>query len=235
MDEVIRERAAALLRRKRLVRRIAWGIVAAGSALAFAAALIGGAATRNSDQEGIAAALTLRNIAAGIMLMGLVTILVAQRLESIQPWYSWRIEGRSQSPVSNQGQTIAYLIGATIVLLLIWTGVGSALPAEVRGCLVVMGVVAVPALIGLLAMQLRGTPRLFLLGMLMVAIGNLIVTLLAVAALASSLDSVGALRELGRVMFPIVTAVGTLALIIGLFFAVIGAAVNYGKEAKSPR
>jgi hypothetical protein len=210
MDEGAREHADALPRRKRLVRRIAWGIVAAGSALAFAAALFGGAATRSSDQDGIAAALTLRNIAAGIMLMGLVTILVAQRLDSIQQWYSWRIEGRSQSTVSNQGQTIAYVIGATIVLLLTWTVVGSALPAEVRGCLVVMGVLAVPALLGLLVMQLRGTPRLFLIGMLLVAIGNLILTLLAVTALVSSLDSAGALRELGRVMFPMVTVVWTL-------------------------
>ena len=235
MDEGSCEHADALRRRKRLVQRIAWGIVTAGSALAFTAALIGGAATRNSDQAGIAAALVLRNIAAGIMLTGLVTILVAQRLESIQRWYQWRIEGRSQSTVSNQGQTIAYVIGATIVLLLTWTVVGSALPAQVRGCLVVMGVLAVPALIGLLVMQLRGTPRLFLIGMLLVAIGNLIVTLLAVTALLSSLDSAGALRELGRVMFLIVTAVWTLGLIMGLFFAVIGAALTSGNEAKSSR
>jgi hypothetical protein len=84
-------------------------------------------------------------------------------------------------------------------------------------------------------MQLRGTSRLFLIGMLLVAIGNLVVTLLAVTALASTLDSAEALREVGRVMFPIVTAVWTLGLIMGLFFAVIGAALAFGKEAKSSR
>jgi hypothetical protein len=36
-------------------------------------------------------------------------------------------------------------------------------------------------------------------------------------------------------MFPIVTVVWTLGLIMGLFFAVIGAALTSGNEAKSPR
>jgi hypothetical protein len=36
-------------------------------------------------------------------------------------------------------------------------------------------------------------------------------------------------------MFPIVTVVWTLGLIIGLFFAVIGAALTFAKEAKSSK
>jgi hypothetical protein len=235
MDEVSHEHTDALQRRKRLVQRIAWGIVAFGSTLAFTAALVGGAATRNSDQAGIDAALTLRTIAAGIMLMGLVTVLVAQRLESIQRWYQWRIEGRSESPLSTQGQTVANVIGGTIVLLLVWTGLGIAMPAAARGCLVVMGALAVPALTGLLVGQFRGTVRLFAIGMLLVAIGNLIVTLLAMTALVNTLDSVGALQELGRVMFPVVTVVWTLALILGLFFALIGAALSIDNKGKSQR
>jgi hypothetical protein len=233
MDEQSSEQPEIFERRRRRIRRIGWGIVGLGSTWAFTAALVGGAATRRMDQATFDAALIQRNVAAAILLMGLVTVLVAQRLETLNQWYHWRIDRHSKSTHSTQIHVLFQVATIIFVVLLVWTVVGVFLPWAWRGCLVVVAALAVPALLGLLVLHLRGVPRLFFVGMLLVAIGNLMVTLLVVTVLANAVNSAGALRDLGRFLFPVVTVVWGLAWVLGLFFGLIGAAVAKGTRMRN--
>jgi hypothetical protein len=234
MDEITRDKADPLERRRRLVRRIGWGIVAAGGVLAFGAALLGGSATRGSDQGLIDAALTMRNVAAGIMLLGLVTILIAQRLETIQQWYQTRIDTGSASTGPALGRAVAQAVFGVVAFILVWVLLGAVLPPGLRGALMVMAAFAVPALTGLFILQLHGVARAFFVGVLLVALANLAVTGLAIATILGNWGSATGLRELGRVLFPYVTLAWMMALGTGLFFAAIAAAVcgnrNGGKR-----
>jgi hypothetical protein len=226
MDETTRDEPDLLEKRRRLVRRIGWGIVAFGGVLAFGAALLGGAATRGSDQGLVDAALTMRNIAAGIMLLGLVTILIAQRLEAIQQWYQTRIDNGSESAGPAQGRAVAQAVFGVVAFILVWVLLGAVLPPGLRGALMVMAAFAVPALTGLLILQLRGVARAFFVGVLLVALANLAVTGLAITTMPGNWSSVVAQRELGKVLFPFVTLAWMMALGTGLFFAAIAATVR---------
>jgi hypothetical protein len=234
MDETTRDEPDLLEKRRRLVRRIGWGIVAFGGVLAFGAALLGGAATRGSDQGLVDAALTMRNIAAGIMLLGLVTILIAQRLEAIQQWYQTRIDNGSESAGPAQGRAVAQAVFGVVAFILVWVLLGAVLPPGLRGALMVMAAFAVPALTGLLILQLRGVARAFFVGVLLVALANLAVTCLAITTMPGNWSSVVAQRELGKVLFPFVTLAWMMALGTGLFFAAIAAAVR-GTRSRGKR
>ncbi|MCL4207129.1 MAG: hypothetical protein KJ000_32005 [Pirellulaceae bacterium] len=231
MDETTRDEPELLEKRRRLVRRIGWGIVAAGGVLAFGAALLGGSATRGSDREWVDAALVMRNIAAGIMLLGLVTVLISQRLEAIQLWYQLRIDTGPESigpdaTGPTQGRVVAQAVCGVVAFILVWVALGAVLPPGLRGALMVMAALAVPALTGLLILQLRGVARAFFVGVLLVALANLTVTGLAIATMPGNWSSVVAQRELGRVLFPFVTLAWVMALGTGLFFAAIAATVR---------
>jgi hypothetical protein len=226
MDDTTRDEPELLEKRRRLVRRIGWGIVAAGGVLAFGAALLGG-----SDRAWVDAALVMRNIAAGIMLLGLITVLISQRLEAIQQWYQLRIDTGSESigPESTgptQGRVMAQAVFGVVAFILVWVALGAVLPDGLRGALMVMAAVVVPALTGLLILQLRGVARVFFVGVLLVALANLAVTGLAIATMPGNWNSVVAQRELGRVLFPFVTLAWVMALGTGLFFAAVAATIR---------
>jgi len=215
MDENSRENSDPLAKSRKTIRRIGWGIVVLGLLLAFTAALIGGAAARGSNPSTVESAMVLRNIAAVVMLIGLVAQLIAQRLEAVREWFRRRIERNSDQPGPVESTQIGSILCWTIILLAFWLAAGG-FPAAVRGRWVVLASVAVPAVATLLVVQLRGTFRAFLAGVLLAAIGNLAVVGLAVIVLTGDVGSIRAARELGRYFYPFTTVMWFVAVLFGL-------------------
>jgi hypothetical protein len=181
----LKHQTGQLQRQRRALLRIAYGILALGMGLAILAALVGGAAARRSALSAVDDALLLRNIAASILLIGLIVVLIAQRLPELQQRWGGVREGwggHTSTAVDRANPGQRRLAGLAVTFCLLWLMI-QGFPAGARGVAVLVAATTVPAVVAVVSLYGTGSLRAFSLGCLFPMSANLIfVSVLAASA-----------------------------------------------------
>lgn len=163
MDNLPADEPSTAPRHRRLLMRISCGIIAAGGLLAVLAAGVGGEASRRSALSGVHGALLLRDVAAMVMLVGLIGLLAAYRLDRIAAWWG-NLRRVAVDPSPASGWTWTYL-PAAILFAAFWIA-GGFLPRALVALMVLVAGAALPAIAAIVAIYARGPLRAFAVGCL---------------------------------------------------------------------